>query len=148
MASPGSDAAGTGKENHFIALEILPDAGKGINLILGQFQSGTLGGLLQDDRSGSAHLGRLAGRIDRSHHGAVSTGQHLGKAGGEVAGARIEVGLEKHPQRTAPGRLAQRLQGGGKFGGMVGVIVVDADAARLSQQLQTALHALEMPQRK
>ena len=69
--------------------------------------------------------------------------QITGEVGGEIAGAREEVRLECRDDPAARVGLA----GGGErradFRRMVGVIVHDAHAARLTHTLESPLHAAE-----
>src|SRR5699024_5331411 len=80
----------------------------------------------------------LPGRVDLQHGGGVGRVQRLAELGAEVPGAaeqvRLEDGVDPAPARHA----ARSAQHRGDLCGVVGVVVVDPDAADLTAQLEPA----------
>src|SRR5690606_8689632 len=60
-----------------------------------------------------------------------------------VTGPAEEVGLERHDEATPPEGLARGCDGGVDLARMVGVVVHDVDAVRLSEALKPASDAAE-----
>ena len=96
-----------------------------------------------DHRAGHARHRVLAGPVDVHDHDLVGQPEGAAEPVGELQGAAVEVRLEGHHQPAAAGHGAGGAQLRADLGGVVGVVVVDADAADHALELEPAVHAAE-----